>query len=96
MSIATKIQYTYEAIEDIKAALISKGIDLTGVTLKEFGDIIRNLQNVGAGGLEISFLDYTRTTNNYYSTRSIGQSLNITTETAFTFTDNIAQIEEEI
>lgn len=95
-TIAEKIQYTYDAIEDIKAALISKGIDLTDVTLKEFGDIIRNLENVGAGGLEIKFLDYAPTTNNYYTIRNIGQSLNIPTETTFTFTDNIIQIEEEM
>lgn len=94
-TIAEKIQYTYDAIEDIKAALISKDIDLTGVTLKEFGDIIRNLENVGAGGLEINFLDYTPTTSNYYTTRDIGQSFSIPTETTFTFTDNIIQIEEE-
>lgn len=94
-TIADKIQYTYEAIEDIKKALASKGINLTGVTLKEFGDIIRNIESGSAvGGLDIKFPDYDTTTNDYYCTKIYEPVLNIATGTTFTFTDNVIQIEE--
>lgn len=96
-TIADKIQYTYEAIEDIKKALASKGINLTGVTLKEFGDVIRGIESGSSvGGLEIAFSDYDTTTNDYYCSRTIEQVLNILTGTTFTFTDNVIQIEEEV
>lgn len=95
-TIADKIQYTYDAIEDIKAALASKGINLAGVTLKEFGDIIRSIESsAGIGGSEITFPDYDPTTNDYYCSRTIDPSLSILTSTDFSFTDNVVQIEEE-
>lgn len=42
-TVAEKIQYTYDAINDIKLALQSRGVDITGVPLNKYGDLIRNL-----------------------------------------------------
>lgn len=94
-TIADKIQYTYNAIEDIKKALQEKGYILDGITLKEFGDVIRKLDTSSSGGLDIKFPDYDTTTNDYYCSRTIGPSLSILTSTSFSFTDNVIQIEEE-
>ena len=42
-TVADKIQYTYNAIADIKLALQSRGVDIIGVPLNKYGDLIRNL-----------------------------------------------------
>ena len=95
-TIADKIQYTIEAIEDIKKALASKGVNVTGVALRHFGDLIRNLQtNAGVEGVKVYFPDYTRTTHDYYSAKVYEPILNITTGTNCSFTNDIIKIEEE-
>jgi len=91
-----KIQYTCNAVQDIKKALQEKGYVLDGITLKELGDVIRKLETSSSGGLDIKFPDYDTTTNDYYCTKIYEPALNILTGTTFTFTDNVIQIEEEV
>lgn len=50
-TIAQKLQYTVNAVDDIQKALEEKGFDMTDVELSRYGDLIRLITgSSGSGG----------------------------------------------
>lgn len=87
-TIADKITYTYEAIEDIRAALRSKGIDITNIPLKNYGNLIRSLNTSDEViSSTIDFVDYNRITNDYYTSKAIDNIENIQLSSDIFFVD---------
>lgn len=42
-TLRNKLQYTYDAVEDIESALQYHGINTYGIELKKYGDLIRSI-----------------------------------------------------
>lgn len=95
-TIVNKIQYTYEAVKDIRKALQEKGYTADIITLKEIGDIIRNLESAAAGsGIKVEFAKYSNISYNTYYAMPRNSFLNISTNIDISFTNNVTEIKEE-
>lgn len=64
-----------------------------GVLLFDGKAITSSISN-SSSSTNINFTEYNTTTNNYYSSKTISKTENVTTKTTFNFTDNIVEVEE--
>ena len=53
-TLAQKLQYTLDSIDDIQRALEEKGFDMSDVELSRYGDLIRLITGSNSGSRESS------------------------------------------
>ena len=53
-TLAQKLQYTLDSIDDIQKALEEKGFDMSDVELSRYGDLIRLITGSNSGSRESS------------------------------------------
>lgn len=101
-TIGDKIEYTYWAVEDIRAALNERGINIKDIPLKYYGDLIRNIQTEFiTNGINLEFctkfihVQDIQTHDTVYQTDGYMQIFDISVyPTAFTYKDTFAHVND--
>ena len=56
-TLAQKLQYTLDSVDDIRKALEEKGFDMSDVELSKYGDLIRLITGSNSGSGESSSVE---------------------------------------